>query len=572
MSRIHVNHIKTKLTEVFEGIIDLSDAPSSGDQRDNFFLTRAQCAYAIMHHSNASAPQAAQSIVDGGDDNGVDGIFYDPNSKTLYIAQSKWIHNGTGEPSNGDVKKFIAGIKDLFDFKFERFNRKIRTKQQIIEAAICDHKTRYQIILTYTGINDLAEPSKRDFEDLLGEFNDASEIVYLSVFNQARIHSSIVSSSAENEPIDLTVQLNSFGKIQDPVNAFYGQVNGVEIYGWWDTYRDRLFAKNIRGVLGDSNVNLEIAETLKENPSEFWFLNNGITMICDTVEKNMVGGATTEVGQFACTNLSVVNGAQTVSTIGRFGEQDPSALASVFVPVRIISLSETVEGFGQKITKANNTQNKVEARDFVTFDPEQTRLRDELLMDDVDYHFSRGQYTNDDKESFGLIQATTSLACASNNTAIVVQLKREIGKLWDDLEKAPYKSLFNPTITGRFVRNCVKTQEIIDASIKDKIDSMDKGRDQSIVIHGNRIIAQLIFKDLNKSKYGNSIFNFDSPELKTKMDGFVDSYFDKIKTIIDRDYDNAMIPTLFKNLSKCEGIVEEIVTNRVARPEPNSSG
>src|SRR5690606_6427344 len=155
---------------------------------------------------------------------------------------------------------------------------------------------------------------------------------------------------------------------------------------------------------------------------------------CDTVEKNMVGGATTDVGQFACSNLSVVNGAQTVSTIGRFGENDSTALANVFVTVRIISLNDTPAGFGQKITKANNTQNKVEARDFVTFDPEQTRLRDELLMDDVDYHFSRGQYTNENMESFGLIQATTALACASNQTAIIVQLKREIGKLWDDLE------------------------------------------------------------------------------------------------------------------------------------------
>lgn len=559
MSIIHVNHIRTKLEEVFNDLVDLSDVLSTGEQRDNFFLTRSLCAYALIHHSSCSATQAAQSIVDGGSDNGIDGIFYDPNTKTLYIVQSKWIHDGKGEPSNGDVKKFIAGIKDLFDFKFDRFNGKVIAKQQTIQDAIYDHKTKYQIVLTYTGINDLAEPSRRDVEDLLIEFNDASEIVYFSVFNQSRIHSSLVSSSNQNEPINITIQLKSFGKIQDPVNAYYGQINGVEVYGWWDTYRDRLFAKNIRGVLGDSNVNLEIAETLKENPGEFWFLNNGITMICDTAEKNMVGGATTDVGQFACTNLSIVNGAQTVSTIGRFGEHDHSALNKVFVPVRIISLSETGKGFGQKITKANNTQNKVEARDFVTFDPEQTRLRDELLIDDVDYHFSRGQYTNDDKESFGLIQATTALACSSNDTSIVVQLKREIGKLWDDLERPPYKGLFNSSISGRYVRNCVKTQELIDNSIKEKIDTLDKGRDQSIIIHGNRIIAQLIFKDLNKKKYSTTMVNFDSSELKTRMDSFVESYFNQIKTIIDRDYENAMIPTLFKNLTKCNELVNEIL-------------
>jgi len=561
MSVLHVNHIKTKLEDVFGEIIDLADVSNSGEQKSNFFLTRALCAYALMHHSNASPTLAAQAIVDGGNDNGIDGVFYDANTKTLYIVQSKWIHNGKGEPSNGDVKKFIAGIKDLFDFKFDRFNEKIKDKQQLIEEAICDHKTKYQIVISYTGINDLAEPSRRDIEDLLSEFNDASEIVYFSVFNQSRIHSSLVSSSAENEPIDIVVQLRSFGKILHPVTAYYGQVNGVEIYSWWDAHRDRLFAKNIRGVLGDSSVNLEIAETLKKDPAEFWFLNNGVTMICDTAEKNMVGGATTEIGQFACSNLSVVNGAQTVSTIGRFGEKDPAALESVFVHVRIISLSEIGEGFGQKITKANNTQNKVEARDFVTFDPEQTRLRDELLIDDVDYHFSRGQYTSDDKESFDLIEATTALACASNDTSIVVQLKREIGKLWDDLEKAPYKNLFNPAISGRYVRNCVKTQQLIDKSIKDKIDMLDKGRDQSIVIHGNRIIAQLIFNELDKKKYSANMFNFDDPKLIIKMNGFVESYFNKIKLIIDRDFDNAMIPTLFKNLSKCSGIVAEIYDN-----------
>ena len=83
------------------------------------------------------------------------------------LVQSKWIHNGKGEPENGEVKKFISGIKDLLNFKFDRFNDKVKNKEVIIKNAICDPKTKYQIILTYTGINDLAEPSRRDFADLL---------------------------------------------------------------------------------------------------------------------------------------------------------------------------------------------------------------------------------------------------------------------------------------------------------------------------------------------------------------------------------------------------------------------
>lgn len=327
MSEIHVKHIKTQLEKDYKKVVDLTDVKKAKkEDLNNFFLTRSLAAYSLQHHSQISNKIAADAITDGADDNGIDAIYYDIHTKYLFLVQSKWIHNGKGEPSNGDIKKFISGIKDLFNFRFDRFNDKIRNKEVIIKNAICDPKTKYQIIITYTGINNLAEPSRRDFDDLLTEFNDASELVYLSVFNQKRIHSSIVTSTEDQEPIDQEIQLKYFGKITEPYTGYYGQVNGVEIYGWWDKYRKRLFAKNIRGVLGETDVNKDISKTLDENPEHFWFFNNGITLVADTIKKNMVGGASTEFGQFTCENISIVNGAQTVSTIGKFGEENQAKL------------------------------------------------------------------------------------------------------------------------------------------------------------------------------------------------------------------------------------------------------
>ncbi len=48
--------------------------------------------------------------------------------------------------------------------------------------------------------------------------------------------------------------------------------------------------------------------------------------------------------------------------------------------------------------------------------------------------------------SFDLFEATTALACTSGKVRLVVQLKREIGKLWEDASKAPYKELFKPDV------------------------------------------------------------------------------------------------------------------------------
>jgi hypothetical protein len=96
-------------------------------------------------------------------------------------------------------------------------------------------------------------------------------------------------------------------------------VSGNEIVQWWKNYNVRLFEKNIRQVLGTTDVNEEIEKTLQTRPELFWYFNNGITIIADSVTKSLVGGGTRDLGSFKLTNIAIVNGAQTVSTIGKYG-------------------------------------------------------------------------------------------------------------------------------------------------------------------------------------------------------------------------------------------------------------
>ena len=90
-------------------------------------------------------------------------------------------------------------------------------------------------------------------------------------------------------------------------------------------------------------------------------------------------------------------------------------------------------GFGEEVTKTNNRQNRIENRDFVALDPEQSRLRSELAIDGIDYQLVRSESATRTLNTFDLVEATTALACASGNVRLVVQLKREIGKLWEDV-------------------------------------------------------------------------------------------------------------------------------------------
>ena len=110
-------------------------------------LTRGLAAYAVHFLSGATPEDSATSVTDGSDDNGIDAIHFDPSAKRLYLVQSKWIKDGNGEPSNGDVKKFVAGVHDIFNLRVERFNAKVRAKQAMLIAALEDPATRYEVVI-----------------------------------------------------------------------------------------------------------------------------------------------------------------------------------------------------------------------------------------------------------------------------------------------------------------------------------------------------------------------------------------------------------------------------------------
>ncbi len=88
-------------------------------------------------------------------------------------------------------------------------------------------------------------------------------------------------------------KINFSGKcIQENFNnrrIFIGKVSVDKIHELFKTHGDKILEKNIRKFLGihKSRVNEEIQKTLISNKKEnFYFLNNGITIICEQFSHN----------------------------------------------------------------------------------------------------------------------------------------------------------------------------------------------------------------------------------------------------------------------------------------------
>jgi len=216
---------------------------------------------------------------------------------------------------------------------------------------------------------------------------------------------------------------------------------------WWIDHSDRLFSSNIRFFLKDSDVNEGIFDTIKREPERFWYYNNGITALCSSIAKKPLGGSGRDTGIFECRDVKIVNGAQTVGSIARAYQSSPEQVEKAKIPIRFISLENCPEEFAIEITRFNNTQNRIDRREFVALDPEQERIKSEFQLEGITYVYKSGESISSEK-GFDLNEATISRACKHNDVAFAVRAKDKISSLWENIEKSPYKILFNASVNG----------------------------------------------------------------------------------------------------------------------------
>lgn len=549
MSKLHVNHVQGVIDKLLVDRIDLTDLSGKNDQElRSAFLTRGLAAYSLMVLAGTDACQAAQSITDGYEDNGLDAIFFDRNLRFLWIVQSKWIQSGVGSPDLAETLKFTRGIRDLVDFDSTKFNDKIRRKEKEVLEALLDSAVRIKLVFAYTG-QELSSHCSDEVKDLMSQLNDTSELVTFHDFSLKEAHRAL-SGSLEGKPIVLEVALSNWGQVDSPYKAFYGQVSAADVATWWAEHRARLFVDNLRKFIGDTDVNESIKQTLQSEPLNFWYFNNGVTVLCSKIGKKPIGGGDKSTGYFVCEGARVVNGAQTVGCIGTASELQSSVVSEARVLVRLISLEGCPPDFNNRITRAANTQNRIEKQDFVTLDPIQEKLKVDLALEGVTYHYKRSedQVVQDDK-NVTLEDATVALACAGANVDLAVTAKREIGKLWESATTAPYTDLFNPNLTVTKLQRCVQVLRDVQKYLETKVASTT-GRERSYYVHGNRFLLFLVFQKIPTDVLVNPTFEF--PSYRTGVLGnLIVSICDTTRANLELLYSTSLIHQVFRNFTKC---------------------
>lgn len=542
MSIIQIKQIVKKIHDTYDKLLDFTDISNfdlSKSDHSDMAVSRGLSAYVIQHLTGCSAEDAARSVTDSSDDNGIDAIFYDSNINCLYVTQAKYDHDGSGEPDIGSIKKFLDGFEDLLETRFEKFCNKIEKRQTEIEDILDSSGLTAKLLLIYTGINK-NERGIAEFDQAMSRLNDSSSWVSYEYFTQKELYEILTSSKSLS--IDTDIVIREFGSaIMEPPKAFYGQVAASDIGELWKQYGSKLFSSNIRNLLSKSDVNENMLDTLKTAGRLFWYYNNGITIICDSIEKKRIGGTSRDAGTFIVKNLSIVNGAQTTGTLGSFytslSEQDVERyLGDSYVQVKVIQTKDDkgkdIEPeLGKQITINNNMQNKIVARDFASQTELQKRLKVELEQEDIVYHISRGEDEVSNSTNFSISEAGRA-RCNTIGIKYVMIAHRGINTyLFKNMDSNEYKAVFNDSITGVQLWNNVILQRAIDEVLKKERKNNTDIRE--VLIYGKDFLSYKAYCKYWKNISKNEIIkvsNSDRDNIRKYCIGLANDLSTQIKS------------------------------------------
>jgi hypothetical protein len=461
------------------------------DQQVQKNLSRALSAFVLHSICDISAEAASKAVIDDFSDNGIDAIYYDEKSETLHIIQSKL--KATEEFQQAEAQAYCAGLRLLFTQEFNTFNQNFHNRVIEIENAL-QNASMIKVWVAYSGtkVSDAAKNALEQFliDESHGELERLDQTV--QYFSPDFIKAELLNRQSY-QSVNVTIKLSHESKIDSPRLTWYGMIKVADLIDLHNNNPKALYEKNIRYYLGSSKseINKGIQKTLSNEPESFFYLNNGVTALCNIVDAKDKRANTRRL---KVRGLSIINGAQTIASAAELiNSENPPDISQAKVMFTLI-LASTDGTFGPKVTKARNSQNAVTTSNFASQDPQQERLRQELQGLGITYHYRPEALAKPSNNSIFLDEVIHALAWLQADPRYTVWLKSGKGDVSNPDTEA-YKALFNNQLSGAHLANAVYFSRQIKQLIK-LADNGSNGLERLVYRHGVHAIGWTFLKRL----------------------------------------------------------------------------
>jgi hypothetical protein len=504
-----VRVISDALRRRFQDYIDISDYTNpDAEQRRRCLLSRALAAAIATSHTDCGDARAATMVTDGSHDFGIDAVAFTAGAPRLWLIQTKWNDRAEANFGENDVLIMADGLHKIDHQEFKRFNAKFQPLASQITTIIGEAQARIVLTIGLIRQAPLHDNVLLRLRELRDEFNAHGQYLDFEILYVNQIWD-IVRRSAQPEPIRLNFEVGRWYDVSTPMRAVEGVTTAATVASWYEDHGDQLFQRNIRESLGVTHVNADITRSLCEEPYEFWYRNNGVRILCDGLRltpksrSSPYGAATVDA-----TNISIVNGAQTVAAIAAAVKDGDDAVQEALVGVRIIE--STDKATSAQITKATNTQNHIERRDFVALDDAQLAIREEFSLTlGLTYSIRRSEFEPSPESGCTVREAALALACAHADPRLAQRVRNNEDLLWEEGPQGAYTRIFGERPSAIQTWRSV----LLLRKVRDSLHAMQlqvEGRAAAVAEQGSLVIAHIVFQEIGRDGIDDVDYDWDA--------------------------------------------------------------
>jgi len=335
--------------------------------------------------------EAFDCLTDGGGDFGVDALHITEEMDgefgvTLFQGKYKKNLEGNSNFEQNSIEAMVNAIRHIFDPSADlgAINDRLRVKVEQARSLIRDGLIpRVRAIACNNGLKWNMDGQQSIDRAVLGD-----QVTWEHVN-----HDILIGILQSIKPVDETLRLTGKAMVEDMnySRVCVGRMPVVEVAALMKSHGEKLLERNIRRYLGlhGNRVNEGIRATLSSNtPENFYFFNNGITLVCDKFTYNAL-----QQGDFQIKvkNLQIVNGGQSCMTILKTAEEleknGQTLPAQASVLIRLYELNSDNDDVVLQITHATNSQNPVDLKDLRANDARQQQL--EQSIQNLGYSYRR---------------------------------------------------------------------------------------------------------------------------------------------------------------------------------------
>lgn len=427
--------------------------------------------------------------VGNGNDGGIDGFYFfingeyileeiDPNNHKkkpileLFIIQSK----RSLTFSEDAFQKINTTIQDLFDLSKDMdkltsfYNEDLLEKAKIFRNSYLALASKHPLLRI-----NYVYATKGNTSEIHVKVKNEAELVKANTIKHFSGSEVNYSFFGAKELLELsrvektyTLTLNYIESVLSKGEDNYVLLTNLEDYYKFVTdennhLRNYIFESNVRDFQGYVEVNKDIIETLNhEKKLDFWWLNNGITILAS---KASVTGKTITLD-----DVQIINGLQTTNCIWQFFNDnayiaDTEKNKSLLVKILIIDNPDSRD----KIIKATNFQTSIPPASLKATEKIQRDIEDYFKTKDLFYDRRKNYYKNIGKAANKII--SIPLLAQTVNSIIRKDPHASRARPASLLKnKETYDQLFNDTISPDTYLLCGQIIKKIESRFKDHLE------------------------------------------------------------------------------------------------------